>query len=249
MTKRPHLVLFAMTVAFVASGVAFVFGPHRSSAGPALRSATEHLLNRMDSLLIQAAPPIDLPLMQMRPDGPFVLLLLTLWGLALSESAGQIIDPTPDADNRLMSAHAAGLGLGAIWPWLILPAPLLAALVAVVSALCAVRAAVLVKDEARPGIGILAGWSTMAATAMTAAVVGQATGLNLASVMMLAVIAGTVLAALAMTRLGKAVAYPLAVIGWLSALVVAMLGVSTGVTLAAIIAITAMTLALVRSVT
>lgn len=203
----------------------------------------------MGDLLLRLGQPVDLPLMQLRPDGAYLVLLLALWGFLLLEGAGQIVDPLPDAPAALIAAQVGALGFGAIWPWLILPAPALAAIGASAGAAFAILAAFHGRGQLRPGIGLLAGCATMSAAAMVAALAGSVFGLNLPATTVLGITIGTALGAAISVQPGSAVAYPLAIIGWLSALIITMLGASTSVTLAATVAITVMALALVRSVT
>lgn len=249
MAQRSHIALFGLTVAFVVSGASFAFGPRTFPSDPALLSATERLLIGLGDMLRGLGQPVDLPLMQLRPQGAYLLLLLAIWGLLPLESLSQIIDPAEKTPPGLMVAQTGALGFGAVWPWLILPAPVLAAIGAGAAAAFAILAAFRAKGQLRPGIGVLAGWATMAAVAMLAALVGQTFDLTLPATTVLAVIGGTTMAAMISVQLDGAVAYPLTIIGWLSALIITMLGASTSVTLTATVAITVMALALVRSVT
>ncbi len=251
MNRRAHIALLGLTLAFIACGAAFAFFHGPAPIDRNLLSAADRLLGSAGNVMLQLASPTELPLMQLRHQGAYSLLMVIVWGLLLLDSIGQIIEPAAGGQMQidLMTTQAGALAFGAVWPWLILPAPGMATMGAVISATFAVLSVVLARGDLRPAVGFMAGWATMLAAAMLALLLGGVIGMGLPATIIMATIIGTVTGTTVTLWLGHSVAYPLAIIGWLSALIITLLGSSTSITLTAIAAITVMAVALVRSVT
>lgn len=189
--------------------------------------------------------PLELVGLFLHPSGVVMwMLLLSLLLLLAQDAVGQFLDVTntPGGAPLVLSLIASS-----IWPWLLREAPLLAAFLAMVAMVAALRAAAESAGKLRPATGFLAGWSIAVATAILAGLIGAEIGLTLQQAAIAAMLPAALIGMGWQARIGGAFSYSAALIWAFCGVAASTMASDPSVAVAAIIGTTGMTVALIRA--
>lgn len=202
--------------------------------------------------LLLAERPVDMIQILLMPQGPVTLSLLAVLCLGLGYHGLRLWRGAGMGGPGL----TLGLAAGALWPWLADGRPLAAAALALVMMAGLVTAALAglrqegFRQEGRSrnsaALSFAAGWATLAAMAMVAALLKRDLGVPA----LLAACVGLSLAALitvsVQLRLGRSISYSIAVIWGLIAIAAGAMLASVGLATLAVLAIAVIAVALVQ---
>lgn len=246
MARPADLIHLISATAFVSSGAVMATLSRPAPPTP-LPIAFEALTYDM----VGPGPEIPLPdlvRLYVQPQNAVMwALLVVLWLLVLVDAIGRYLEPG-DA-SRTGAPLSVALLSGAVWPWLQDASPLAGAGGALLMLGASLVAAIRAQGQRRPGPGFMAGWSLTLSLGAIAMLISTPLGLSTAQTAVVAMLPSALLGMAAQGRLGRSIAFAVAVIWAFCAVAVTTMGTGSGVALAAIIGTSGMGVALVRAAT
>ena len=265
MSRAGTQILTVAVLAFVASTMAYALMPGRPAAGPP-----------------SEAPGADLAWLFLHPRDPGMLALLaTVWAalgyhllrlwLEIRRIARAGRPPAPDQagppmPQEVLRQHDRDMSLpehaplilallvGAVWPWLLAPAPVAAFLLSAVTlagslaaALRGIRQGAVVKRSST--LGFIAGWALLVCLTVFAGLLEQRLGVPQKLAVGLAMLIGAVAAVSVQLRMPRRTGFSVALIWGLIGIAASTVSTDATIATATVVAIAIIAVALVRATT
>ncbi|RCW88119.1 hypothetical protein [Paracoccus lutimaris] len=253
MTRTGTSLLILATLGFIASSLGFALHMDAGSVG----SSAEGMARMLASPRYFAAEPerIDLSALFLHPQGIGMKTLLVMtWAALAYHALRNALSPAP-AGAGSQAPLIGALALGAVWPWLVPTAPILSFLLAGLTLVGLISAAMQEQQhqghqiERSSALGFAAGWGLLVWLSMLAALLQTPLGLSQDAAAVIAILIGSIAAVRLQLRLGRRIGFSVALIWGLIGIAAGTVTTDATIATVTVLAIAIIAVALVRVTT
>ncbi|WP_374637740.1 hypothetical protein [Paracoccus sp. (in: a-proteobacteria)] len=252
MSRAGTSLLILATLAFIASSLSFAL--HRGAASVGIAPEDAQRMLAAPRFFDAAPAQVDLSGLFLHPqDMAMKTLLVMTWAALAYHALRCALSPAP-ARRTGQTPLIAALALGAVWPWIAPAHPMPGFLLAALTLMGLLRAAMQDQQhgpdlERSSSLGFAAGWALLVWLSMLAALLQDGLGLSQPAAAVIAIMVGAIAAVSLQLRLGHRIGFSVALIWGLIGVAASTVTTDATIATATVLAIAIIAVALVRVTT